>query len=188
MMSIEPANSCCRSYEALSQITQFCCTASYSSWRTGWNAELVPSHLLLFKLEKLIQLMIIPSYWQTTSILALQTWRLMTTRQMIKIKSHFTREFWKNSALIMITLVDIKWRKVPKNIFTSLEKHHYGGRVVRSESSLQTVMHSVALEIVDLEKKEFTARRLCPMTVNEKISIKFKQIVLISLNVWALII
>ena len=54
---------------------------------------------------------------------------------------------------------------------------------VRLESSLQTVMHSVALEIVDLEKKEFTARHLCPMTVNEKNSIKFKQIVLISLNV-----
>ena len=93
---------------------------------------------------------------------------------MIKIKSlpnhdYFSRYKMKQSTkkyLYSIGKTPLEWK----------------GRV-RSESSLQTVMNSVAIEIVDLEKKEFTVIRLCPMTVNEKFSIKFKQIVLVSLNV-----
>ena len=75
-------------------------------------------------------------------------------------------------------------KRSTKKYLYSIEKSPSGwkGRV-RSESSPLTVMHSVALDIIDFEKKEFTARCSCPVTVDENFPFKCKHIVLVALNV-----
>ena len=54
---------------------------------------------------------------------------------------------------------------------------------IRSESSPNTVMHSVSIDILDTEKKEVQSRCSCPVSVDVNFAFKCKHVVLLALNV-----